>query len=79
MMIHGWCMWCSDLAKYGRVVKAALPPEERRGQQRAAVKPAVMKKPAVVRGARKNNSRRTPATLQREDSLVRGGKRKRVM
>ena len=69
-----WEIWCNLLEGEGRVQKATLPVEQQRAAERAAVRASVRKRPSSG-GAHKTKKRRTPTTLQRKDSLRRGGVR----
>ena len=54
------------------LMKADLPKEDERSRQKAAVRGNVKRKPAA---AVREKTRRTVFTLERQDSLVRGGKK----
>ena len=68
-----WSAWCSELLDGpGPKLKADLPKEDERSRQKAAVRGNVKRKPAA---AVPEKTRRTAFTLERQDSLVRGGKK----
>ncbi|CAE7494712.1 unnamed protein product [Symbiodinium natans] len=71
-----WKSWCSELDQSASAKrKAELPVEQERCAQRRKVRAASVKRPAA---AAKNaaKSHRAPRTLQRQDKLVRDGKKK---
>ena len=68
-----WSAWCSELLDGpGPKLKADLPKEDERSRQKAAVCGNVKRKSAA---AVREKTRRTAFTLERQDSLVRGGKK----
>ena len=70
-----WDSWCEELQDAGTArTKADLPMERARLEQKKRVRRAAKKKPAT---AAKTSAKRhrTPHTLSRQDSMVRGGKK----
>ena len=70
-----WKAWCEELGvEAGLVGKAELSLQTARAEQKSLVKQRPLKRPAAP--SKSQSQRRTPHTLERQDSLRRAGKRK---
>ena len=70
-----WQAWCAELADLKKPSKAKLRLHEKREQERLLVKKQVKKKPSCSGTEVGVKRRRTPLTLERQDSLRRAGVR----
>ena len=69
-----WKAWCQELGvEAGLVGKADLSLQTARAEQKCLVQQRTLKRPAAL--SSRGSQRRTPHTLERQDSLRRAGKR----
>ena len=73
-----WHAWCDELQDDARIKKTSLHLHPQREDKRAIVRAGVQKRPAVNVTDTPPKRRRTPHTLDRQDSLRRAGVRGRT-